>query len=77
MALGWNGTNKPLKLASGHFLGEISFLLGSEASATIIAKPGCSYVSWNVDTLKDLMSKKPHIASAVSVLLKKDLTGQI
>jgi CRP-like cAMP-binding protein len=60
-------------IGSGHFLGEISFLLGSEASATIIAKPGCSYVSWNVDTLKDLMSKKPHIANAVSVLLNKDI----
>jgi len=65
------------EIGSGHFLGEISFLLGSEASATIIAKSGCSYVSWNVDTLKDMMGKKPHISNAISVLLNRDIAQKL
>ncbi|MEP5730076.1 MAG: hypothetical protein ABJL67_11985 [Sulfitobacter sp.] len=70
-----NGQNA--ELGPGNFLGEISFLLGGAATATVIARPGTSYVSWDLDDLRHLMAKSEPISNAVSVLLNRDVARKL
>lgn len=65
------------ELAEGNFLGEISFLLGGEATATVIATPGSRYVCWEVEKLHQMMESAPRMANAVSVLLNKDIARKL
>jgi hypothetical protein len=65
------------ELGAGNFLGEISFLLGGEATATIVAEPGSRYVSWDVTRLHDLMEKSDRMSNAISVLLNRDIARKL
>lgn len=65
------------ELGPGNFLGEISFLLGGEATATVVAEPGCRYVSWDVRRLHALMERSPRMANAISILLNKDIARKL
>jgi CRP-like cAMP-binding protein len=65
------------ELGPGNFLGEISFLLGGAATATVVAKPGSSYVSWDLGELHYMMANSPSMANAVSVLLNKDIARKL
>ncbi|MEM6940601.1 MAG: cyclic nucleotide-binding domain-containing protein [Pseudomonadota bacterium] len=65
------------EIGSGNFLGEISFLLEGEASATVIASPGSRFVRWEVDKLVKLMGRSPNMANAISVLLNKDIARKL
>ncbi len=65
------------ELGPGNFLGEISFLLGGAATATVVAKPGSSYVAWDLGELHYMMANSPSMANAVSVLLNKDIARKL
>ncbi len=65
------------ELGPGNFLGEISFLLGGEATANVVAEPGCRYVAWDVGRLHALMEKSPRMANAISILLNKDIARKL
>lgn len=65
------------ELGPGNFLGEISFLLGGEATATVIAEPGCRYVSWDVGALHAMMENSPRMANAISIQLNKDIARKL
>ncbi|MFK7834852.1 MAG: cyclic nucleotide-binding domain-containing protein [Sulfitobacter sp.] len=65
------------ELGPGNFLGEISFLLGGPATATVVAREGTSYVSWDTGQLQYMMANSPAMANAVSVLLNKDIARKL
>jgi len=65
------------ELGPGNFLGEISFLLGGEATATVVAHPGTRYVAWDLKDLHAMMDKAPRMANAISVLLNKDIARKL
>lgn len=65
------------ELGPDNLLGEISFLLGGPATATVIAEPGCSYVAWEVSDLRDLMQRSQNIENAVTVLLSQDIARKL
>lgn len=65
------------ELGPGNFLGEISFLLGGPATATVTAKPGSSYVAWDLGELHYMMEKSPTMSNAISVLLNKDVARKL
>lgn len=65
------------ELGAGNFLGEISFLLGGDATATVMATPGCRYVCWEVTKLHQMMESAPRMANAISVLLNKDIARKL
>lgn len=65
------------ELGPGNFLGEISFLLGGPATATVIAQPGCRYVVWDRADLRDLLNRVPTLESATTVLLSKDIARKL
>jgi CRP-like cAMP-binding protein len=65
------------ELGPGNFLGEISFLLGGPATATVTAKPGSSYVAWDLGKLHYMMEKSPTMSNAISVLLNRDVARKL
>lgn len=65
------------QIGPGNFLGEISFLLGGGATATVIAQPGTKYVSWELGKLRMMMAKTPVMDNAISVLLNKDIARKL
>lgn len=65
------------ELGPGNFLGEISFVLGGPASATVTAEPGARYVAWDVSTLEKLMETSPRFANAIPVLLSQDIARKL
>ena len=65
------------ELYAGNFLGEISFLLGGKATATVVARKGASYVGWKTADLNAMMEKSPQMANALSVLLNKDIATKL
>lgn len=69
--------DRKTELGPENFLGEISFLLGGPATATVIAEPGCSYVAWEVSNLREMMQKSQNIENAVTVLLSQDIARKL
>ncbi|KIN66351.1 Cyclic nucleotide-binding domain protein [Sulfitobacter noctilucicola] len=64
-------------LGPGNFLGEISFLLGGGATATVKARAGASYVAWDLGQLQSMMANSSSMANAISVLLNKDIARKL
>ena len=69
--------NLTAEIGPGNFLGEIAFLLGGAATATVIARPGCRYVEWEVTALHALTERSVPLANALAVLLNRDIAGKL
>lgn len=65
------------ELGPGNFLGEISFLLGGPATATVTARHGTEYVAWELGKLHYMMEKSHTMSNAISVLLNKDVARKL
>ena len=59
------------------FLGEISFILGGEYSATVRATPKMRYVEWRSEQLKAQMDRSSDLHNAVIALFNKDLASKL
>lgn len=68
---------KSAVLEQGHFLGELAFLKGTPASATVTAKPGAEVIMWDQATLKTIMDKSPTISNAILALFNEDLATKL
>ncbi|MEL6646331.1 MAG: cyclic nucleotide-binding domain-containing protein [Pseudomonadota bacterium] len=68
---------KTAMLEAGHFLGELAFLKGTPASATVTAKHGAEVIIWDQDTLKKIMRKSPVISNAIVALFNEDLATKL
>ncbi|WP_298300802.1 cyclic nucleotide-binding domain-containing protein [uncultured Erythrobacter sp.] len=64
-------------LPAGNFVGEISFVLDSKASATVTAPPGVRYVAWDWDHLRKLSVKHPNLGNALNMRLTRDLAEKL
>lgn len=62
----------------GHiFVGEIAFLTGQPASATVTVGPGARYLQWRGDDLKRLINKSPKLRVALSAQFNDDLVNKV
>ncbi|MEL7012027.1 MAG: cyclic nucleotide-binding domain-containing protein [Pseudomonadota bacterium] len=61
----------------GHFFGELSFLKGTPASATVMAKAGADVIIWDQKTLQAIMEKSPVISNAIIALFNEDLAAKL
>lgn len=68
---------KTARLESGHFLGELAFLKGTPASATVTAKVGAEVIMWDQITLKSIMETSPMISNAIVALFNEDLATKV
>ena len=60
-----------------HFIGEVSLMLGTPASATAHAKAGAQLVEWSREKLVKSMARKPKLMVAVESLLGRDMARKV
>ena len=68
---------KKFNVPERKFLGEISFILGGNYSATVKAKKGMRYVEWRNEDIHSQMKKSPALHNAVIALFNKDLASKL
>lgn len=60
-----------------HFIGEIAYLQRTPASATVTAKPGCTYVTWTQADLDRAADKHEGLKLSLSALMSADLAMKV
>jgi len=65
------------KLKDGNFIGEVSFITGGAASATVRALRPTRYVSWPKEAIKQLLNRNPSMKFAMQAMLSTDLTKKL
>lgn len=61
----------------GGLIGELSFLHGCAASATVRVAPPCRYVVWERAALDALLAKDPSLRSGIELLIARELTRKL
>ena len=61
----------------GALIGEMSFIQGGDASATVTATVPCRYVFWPEETLRGLLWRNPNIDVAVKHVFSLDLMRKL
>lgn len=59
------------------FLGEVAYLTGVRASATVRLSPGSRYVVWRHDRLQQMIARSPEMRVALLALLNQDMAGKV
>lgn len=65
------------QLPPRHFLGEISLMLGTPASATVRVGAGAHLVEWQRENLVRAMTRQPKLKIAVESLLGRDMARKV
>ncbi len=79
----FDGNSKITKLgdttevSGARFIGEVAFLKGTSASATVTIDKGSRYVSWSHENLRKLMTKSPNLSNGLLALLNLDMAGKV
>jgi hypothetical protein len=70
--------DKPITyLRENSFIGEMSFLTGNPASATVRASTAMRLLRWRKVDLYDLMAKEPDLKNGLQTLFSYDLAGKL
>jgi hypothetical protein len=65
------------QLKDGSFIGEMSFITGGEATATVRAVEPTRYLSWSKKDLRQLLNRNPSMRSAMQAVFSTDLTRKL
>lgn len=65
------------QLGPGSFLGEMSFISGEMASATVVAAEDTRYLGWEVGPLKAFLAKREPIQMSLQYILGKDVVSKL
>jgi CRP-like cAMP-binding protein len=65
------------KLKDGNFIGELSFITGGAASATVRALMPTRYVSWPKESISQLLNRNPSMRFAMQSILSTDLSKKL
>ncbi len=65
------------RIPSKHFIGEVSLMLGTPASATVYLKAGAHVVEWPRDRLIREMTRYPKLKIALESLLGQDMARKV
>lgn len=68
---------RSVEIDAGVFLGEIAYLTGGRASATVTLGPGARYLSWGHETLDRLFDRSRALKVAVIAQLNLDLAAKL
>ncbi|MEM6676508.1 MAG: cyclic nucleotide-binding domain-containing protein [Pseudomonadota bacterium] len=66
-----------IKSAAPSFIGEISLLTDSPASATVRVRSGVRYVSWEREALRKLLARRPLLRERFDGLINQDLALKV
>lgn len=64
-------------LKDGNFIGEMSFITGGAASATVKALRPTRYISWPKDAISQLLNRNPSMRFAMQAMLSTDLSKKL
>ncbi len=70
-------SGRQFDISAPSFIGEVSYFLGSGASATVHAHSGATIVSWPREKLEKLTAKQPGIRVALHGLLNTDMAAKV
>ena len=65
------------KLKDGNFIGEVSYITGGAASATVRALMPTRYVAWPKEEISKLLNRNPSMRFAMQALLSTDLSKKL
>lgn len=65
------------RVKDGSMIGEISFLQGGAATASVTATRPCRYVVWSKDGLRQLLKRNPSMDIAMKHVFSMDLTRKL
>jgi hypothetical protein len=65
------------KLKDGNFVGEVSFITGGAATATVRALLPTRYVSWPKEAIGQLLKRNPSMKFAMQAMLSTDLSKKL
>ena len=64
-------------LKDGNFIGEVSFITGGEATATVRALTPTRYIAWPKDAISKLLNRNPSMRFAMQSMLSTDLSKKL
>lgn len=76
LAVEVNGEKKA-ELQDGHFIGELSFISGGTATATVRAIEPTRYIAWPKKEIDRLLARNPSMHIALQGMLTKDLSKKL
>ncbi len=65
------------EIEAGSFVGEMEFLAGGPAVATVTAISPMRYISWQKEDLEQLLTQNPEMASAIQTLFSTDVVKKL
>jgi len=65
------------QLRDGHFIGELSFITGGQASATVRALEPTRYITWPKSAVSKLLNRNPSMRMAMQSVLSTDLSKKL
>lgn len=65
------------RLTTGNFVGEIAFLNGEPATATVVATSPLKCLVWKKDDLERLFTRRPELQQVFHAAVGRDLAGKI
>ncbi len=65
------------KMYAGEFIGEVSFMLGGMATATVSIEKGGVYYEWRKDKLRKVLQNQPRLAQAFEALIGRDMAKKV
>lgn len=68
---------RPIQREAETFIGEIAFLYGSPASATVETGPPAQVISWPTAELRRLMQRHPNLENAMIATLSEDMARKV
>src|SRR5258707_3716065 len=64
-------------LKDGNFIGEVSFITGGDATATVRALTPTRYIAWPKEAISQLLNRNPSMRFAMQSMLSTDLSKKL
>lgn len=68
---------REFKMYAGEFIGEVSFMLGGMATATVSIEKGGIYYEWPKDRLRKVLQSQPRLSQAFEALIGRDMAKKV
>ena len=65
------------RLKAGEFVGEITYLSGEPATATVVVTKALRCAVWHKDDLQNLLDRRPELLTIVHAAIGKDMAAKI
>ncbi len=65
------------RMYAGEFIGEVSFMLGGMATATVSIEKGGVYYEWRKDRLRKVLESQPRLSQAFEALIGRDMAKKV